>query len=68
MSKLSGISIGHISKCEKINAEENEFSIRIFRETTVATIRSLEKALNLRKGELTADDDDLLAEKYKIII
>lgn len=65
LSKLSGISIGHISKCEKINAEENEFSIRIFRETTVATIRSLEKALNLRKGELTADDDDLLAEKYK---
>ncbi len=65
LSKLSGISIGHISKCEKINAEENEFSIRIFRETTVATIRSLEKALNLRKGELIADDDDLLAEKYK---
>jgi hypothetical protein len=30
----------------------------------VATIRNLEKALNLRKGELSADDD-LLAEKYK---
>lgn len=65
LSKLSGISIGQISKCEKINIQENEFSIRVFRETSVANIRSLEKALNLRKGELIADDDDLLAEKYK---
>lgn len=64
LGKLSGISIGHISKWEKINAEEKEFSIRFFRKTMVATIRNLEKALNLRKGELSADDD-LLAEKYK---
>lgn len=65
LSKLSGVSIGQISKCEKINMLENEFSIRIFRETAVATIKNLEKALNLRKGELVAEDDDLLAEKYK---
>lgn len=65
LGKLSGLSIGQISKCEKINMQENEFSIRIFRETPVAIIRSLEKALNLRKGELVAEDDDLLAEKYK---
>lgn len=65
LSKLSGVSIGQISKCEKINMLENEFSIRIFRETPVATIKNLEKALNLRKGELVAEDDDLLAEKYK---
>lgn len=62
---LSSISIGQISKCEKINMQENEFSIRIFRETPIAIIKSLEKALNLRKGELVAEDDDLLAEKYK---
>lgn len=65
LSKLSGVTIGQISKCEKINMLENEFSIRIFRETSVATIKNLEKALKLRNGELVAEDDDLLAEKYK---
>lgn len=65
LSKLSGISIRQISKCEKINTQENEFSIRIFCETSLGNIRKLEKSLGLRKGELVADDDDLLAEKYK---
>lgn len=65
LSELSGVSIHQISKCEKINTQENSLSIRIFRETPVEIIRKLEEALKLRKGYLIADNDDLLAERYK---
>lgn len=65
LSKLSGISMGRISKCEKISMQEDEFSINIFYETQIEIIRSLEKALKVKKGELVADTEDLLAEKYK---
>lgn len=65
LSKKSGISINQISQCEKINTSENEFSIKIFKETKISTIRTLGKALSLKRDDLIAEDDDLLAEQYK---
>lgn len=65
LSIRSGISINQISQCEKINTRESELSIRIFKETKVSVIRALEKCLNLKRDDLVAEDDDLLAETYK---